>query len=49
MEEIYIYTTMHREVSEEEAERCRKLIDRLKEKTIEKQNRKRKNRKNKDK
>lgn len=40
MEEIYIYTTMHREVSEEEAERCRKLIDRLKEKTIEKQNRK---------
>lgn len=46
MEEIYIYTTMHREVSEEEAERCRKLIERLKEKNNA--NRNRKNRKNRD-
>ena len=47
MEEIYVFTTMHREVSEEEAERCRKLIERLKEKNIA--NRTRKTRKNKDK
>lgn len=47
MEEIYVFTTMHKEVGPDEAERCRKLIDRLKEKTIEKQNRK--TRKNKDK
>ena len=29
MEDIYVMTTMHREVTPEEAERCRQLIEQL--------------------
>ena len=32
MEFLYYFTTAHREVTQEEAERCRELIKKLKEK-----------------